>query len=71
VTDEGPGLTPDDMAKLFGKYSRLSNRPTGGEKSSGLGLYISKQLVEALSGRIGVRINTPRGATFWFSLPRR
>ena len=71
VSDEGPGFTPEDLAKVFSKYARLSNRPTGGEKSSGLGLYISKQLIEALSGRIGVRNNATCGATFWFSLPRR
>lgn len=71
VSDEGPGFTPEDLAKVFSKYARLGNRPTGGEKSSGLGLYISKQLIEALSGRIGVRNNATCGATFWFSLPRR
>jgi signal transduction histidine kinase len=69
VEDEGPGLTPEDLEKVFRKYSRLSNKPTGGEKSSGLGLYLSRQLVEAHGGAIGVRNNSSKGATFWFSIP--
>jgi two-component system, sensor histidine kinase and response regulator len=69
VGDTGPGLTDDDLAKVFGKYARLSNKPTGGEKSSGLGLAICKQLIELLGGSIGVYNNPDRGATFWFSLP--
>jgi two-component system, sensor histidine kinase and response regulator len=69
VVDSGPGLSEDDMNKAFVKYARLSNKPTGGEKSSGLGLAICKQMVELHGGRIGVRNNPARGATFWFSLP--
>lgn len=69
VSDAGPGLTKADMRKVFGKYSRLKNMPTGGEKSSGLGLAICKQLVEAHGGEIGVSNNPDCGTTFWFSLP--
>ena len=69
VTDRGPGLTKDDLAKTFVKYARLSNKPTGGEKSSGLGLAICKQLVEAHGGEIGVHSTPGQGATFWFRLP--
>jgi signal transduction histidine kinase len=69
VSDAGPGLKEDDLAKAFGKYARLSNRPTGGEKSSGLGLAICKQMIEMHGGQVGVRNNPGGGATFWFSLP--
>jgi two-component system, sensor histidine kinase and response regulator len=69
VCDTGPGLTDADLAIVFSKYSRLSNKPTGGEKSSGLGLAICKQMIEMQGGTIGVRNNPDRGATFWFSIP--
>ncbi len=69
VRDEGPGLTEKDLEKTFQKYARLSNKPTGGEKSSGLGLYICKQIVELHDGAIGATNNDDKGATFWFSLP--
>jgi signal transduction histidine kinase len=43
VQDEGEGISPDEMKKLFGKFVRLSARPTGGEHSTGLGLSIVKK----------------------------
>lgn len=69
VQDSGPGLKEEDIAKAFTKYARLSNKPTGGEKSSGLGLAISKQMVELHGGQIGIKNNPDKGATFWFKLP--
>lgn len=69
VSDPGPGLREEDMEKVFVKYARLSARPTGGEKSSGLGLAIAKQMIDLHQGQIGVHNNPDQGATFWFSLP--
>lgn len=69
VCDSGPGLTRQDLSQVFSKYGRLSNQPTGGEKSSGLGLAIARQMVELHGGEIGVRNNSGKGATFWFTLP--
>ncbi|MBP7867282.1 MAG: hypothetical protein KA419_15195 [Acidobacteria bacterium] len=69
VRDEGPGLTEDDRRKVFGKFQKLSARPTGGESSSGLGLSIVKGLVELHGGRIGVESEEGRGALFWVALP--
>jgi len=69
VGDNGPGLRDEDMLKVFVKYARLSNKPTGGEKSSGLGLAICKELIELHGGEIGVHNNGEGGATFWFRLP--
>ncbi|OPZ14827.1 MAG: Sensor histidine kinase TmoS [candidate division BRC1 bacterium ADurb.BinA364] len=69
VADTGPGLKDSDFKNAFVKFARLSNKPTGNEKSYGLGLAICKQLIEHHGGQIGVRNNVHGGATFWFRLP--
>ena len=61
VSDSGPGLTEEDLNKVFHKYARLSNKPTGGEKSSGLGLAICKQMIDLHGGEIGVFNNSDKG----------
>ena len=69
VRDEGPGLTEEDKTRVFGKLNRLSAKPTGGEHSSGLGLYIVKKLVGEHNGSVGVDSEHGKGATFWIKLP--
>jgi signal transduction histidine kinase/uncharacterized protein HemY len=69
VQDEGPGLSDEDKAKLFGKFARLSARPTGGEHSTGLGLSIVKKMVEAMNGRVWCESELGKGATFIVELP--
>ncbi|MGI8908021.1 MAG: hybrid sensor histidine kinase/response regulator [Candidatus Sumerlaeaceae bacterium] len=69
VADRGPGLSNDDLQRVFNKYGKLSRTPTGGEKSSGLGLAICKKMIDLHGGEIGVRNNPEGGATFWFSVP--
>jgi signal transduction histidine kinase len=69
VKDEGPGLTPHDRQNLFKDFVRLSAQPTGGEKSVGLGLAITRRVVEAHGGKIGVDSEPGQGANFWFMLP--
>jgi signal transduction histidine kinase len=71
VQDEGPGLTDDDKTRLFEKFTRLSAQPTGGEKSTGLGLSIARKLVEAMNGRIWCESEFGRGAIFTVELPAR
>jgi signal transduction histidine kinase len=69
VKDQGPGLKDEDKPKIFKEYARLSARPTGGEKSTGLGLAITYRIIEAHGGEIGVEPSENSGSIFWFALP--
>jgi len=64
VRDEGPGLTEEDMKLVFQKYQQLSARPSSGEDSSGLGLYLTKQYVEAMNGTVWCESKPGQGASF-------
>jgi two-component system, sensor histidine kinase and response regulator len=68
VQDQGPGLSQEDQDRLFGEFQKLSSKPTAGEKSTGLGLAITKKIVDAHHGRISVESNEGEGATFTVSL---
>ena len=68
IADTGPGLTQEDLTQVFNKNVKLSNKPTGGEISTGTGLVICKQVIELHGGQIGVENNPERGCTFWFQL---
>ncbi len=71
VQDYGPGIPPDNIALLFGKFFRLARHQTSSIRGTGLGLYICKQLVEAMDGRIWVESSgiPGEGSRFCFSLP--
>jgi len=69
VEDNGPGFLPDDMEKVFGRYQRLSARPTGGESSTGLGLSIAKQFIELHQGTIELESELGKGSKFIVRLP--
>ncbi|HSO26686.1 MAG TPA: HAMP domain-containing sensor histidine kinase, partial [Anaerolineales bacterium] len=69
VVDHGPGIAPGERARLFQPFARLSALPTGGEKSTGLGLAITHTYVQAHGGQIGVESEPGRGSTFWFTVP--
>lgn len=69
IEDHGAGITDGDRQKLFGKFARLSARPTGGESSTGLGLSIVKRLVDAQNGSVGCDSVPGQGATFWVEFP--
>ncbi|MBX0327782.1 tetratricopeptide repeat-containing sensor histidine kinase [Oscillochloris sp. ZM17-4] len=70
VRDEGPGLTADDLPRLFGRFERLSATPTGGEPSTGLGLAIVRQLVELQGGHVWAEsAGADQGSTFTVALP--
>ena len=64
IIDEGPGLTVEDHTRVFGKFQRLSARPTGGEQSTGLGLSIVKRYVEAMNGKVWCESEHGKGANF-------
>jgi signal transduction histidine kinase len=70
IKDEGPGLSDSDKKKLFGKYQKLSAKPTGNETSTGLGLSIVKKFVEAMNGRIWCESEAGQGASFFVSFPQ-
>ncbi|MDH5324040.1 MAG: response regulator [Gammaproteobacteria bacterium] len=70
ICDQGPGFSQQDLKKLFTPNAVLSNKPTGNETSSGVGLGLSKHLIEEQNGHIGAFNNPDQGATFWISLPR-
>lgn len=69
VTDEGPGISPDEMPLLFEPFQKLSSSPTAGEHSTGLGLHIVKRDVESLNGHIWCESTPGCGATFNVELP--
>ena len=70
VQDEGPGLSEEDQKKLFGKFARLSAKPTGGEHATGLGLSIVKKMVEAMDGQVWCESEPGRGAAFMVQFPK-
>lgn len=69
VIDQGVGLTEDDLKKVFKKGVRLSAKPTAGEHSTGLGLWIVKRIVEAHNGKVWVKSKVGVGSTFAFEIP--
>ncbi len=71
VSDSGPGLSPEDESRLFGRFQRLSAKPTGGESSTGLGLSIVKRIADLHGGAILVDKGPLGGARFVLSLPNR
>lgn len=68
--DQGPGIAEDELPKLFKKFQRLSNRPTQNESSTGLGLFIVKELVELHGGEIRVSSRLGEGSVFTVVLPK-
>lgn len=69
VSDQGPGIPTEELPRLFGKFQRLSARPTSGESSSGLGLSIVKELITLMKGTITVETEVGKGTTFITELP--
>jgi signal transduction histidine kinase/CheY-like chemotaxis protein len=70
IRDRGPGLSPEDTTRLFGRFQRLSAKPTAGESSTGLGLSIVKRIAELHSGRVTATSAGPGlGSTFSLYVP--
>jgi signal transduction histidine kinase/CHASE3 domain sensor protein len=67
VQDDGIGISNDDMEKLFQPFQRLPS--AGAVEGTGIGLVVSRDLIEIMGGKIGVQSTPGKGSTFWFELP--
>jgi signal transduction histidine kinase len=70
VADQGLGIPAAEQARIFDKFHRLDPGMTRGVGGTGLGLYISRELVTRMGGRIWVTSTVGRGSSFCFELPR-
>jgi PAS domain S-box-containing protein len=70
VRDEGLGIAPSEQARIFEKFYRLDAEMTRGVGGSGLGLYISREIVEQMGGTLSVHSTPGVGSTFTVTLPR-
>ncbi len=71
ITDDGVGISPEDLRRLFSAFVQVHDVAETSEPGSGLGLYICKQLVDMHGGTIGADSKGPgQGSSFWFRLPK-
>jgi signal transduction histidine kinase len=68
IKDHGIGLASEELGKLFGKFYRAQNEDTKNIEGTGLGLFITKEIIERMNGRIWVESEKGKGSTFSFSL---
>jgi len=69
IKDSGPGFTKEDIPLMFTRFQKLSANPTGGEISTGLGLYLARELVHYHRGKLNLVNETNQGACFLLSFP--
>jgi two-component system sensor histidine kinase VicK len=69
IKDEGMGIKPDDMDKLFDRYHRIETKHTAHISGFGIGLYLSSEIVKRHDGRIWAESESGKGSTFYFELP--
>lgn len=69
VIDTGPGIAEDHLDFVFERFRRVQDRMSRKVSGSGLGLYITRMLVEGMEGEVGVRSQLGSGSTFWFRVP--
>src|ERR1700682_5747744 len=70
IADEGAGLSPEDLGRLFGRFQRLSAKQPAGESSPGLGLSIVKRIIDMHGGQVTADSAGPgQGSTFTMTLP--
>lgn len=70
VRDTGPGISADDIPHLFQKFYRVDNSATRTIGGTGLGLFISKKIIELYNGRLWAESESGKGSTFYINLPR-
>jgi PAS domain S-box-containing protein len=71
VSDQGPGIPPDQLERIFQRFHRVNNALTNNTQGTGLGLYLAYAVITAHGGNIWAANNSNGGATFTFVLPRR
>jgi two-component system phosphate regulon sensor histidine kinase PhoR len=69
VSDQGMGVPPDKLSRIFDKFERVDNRDTREVGGTGIGLFLVKHLVERHSGRIWAESELGQGSTFIFEIP--
>jgi two-component system sensor histidine kinase VicK len=69
IKDEGIGLSPEDIDKVFDRYFRVENKHTNLISGFGIGLYLSAEIIHRHNGKIWVESESGKGSTFYFSLP--
>ncbi len=71
VSDTGPGIAAEDQQKIFEEFQQADTSTTRQQGGTGLGLTISKRIIEMHGGRLWVESRLGKGSTFWFTLPMR
>ena len=69
IKDTGIGIPPDELPKLFSKFHRVQDKKTEEVRGTGLGLWITKQIIETLGGKISVESIYGTGSRFSFTIP--
>ncbi|HEX6462474.1 MAG TPA: porin PorA family protein [Candidatus Saccharimonadales bacterium] len=71
VADTGMGIAPEDQKKLFGKFKQITSAQEGKPTGTGLGLYISREIIRKMGGELWIKTSVPeKGSSFAFTLPR-
>jgi signal transduction histidine kinase len=70
IKDQAEGFTEEDLKSLFRKFQKLSAKPTSGESTTGLGLYITRTMLSKIGGKIKCITQVGEGSTFIIDLPR-
>ncbi|HZR42031.1 MAG TPA: HAMP domain-containing sensor histidine kinase [Ktedonobacteraceae bacterium] len=71
VTDQGPGLSPEEQERIWERFYQVEGHAAqnSGGAGLGLGLHISRSIIERHQGEVGIQSNLGKGSTFWFTLP--
>ncbi len=69
VVDSGIGINENDLDRIFNRFYRIADFRTQKVGGTGLGLYICRNFITALGGKIGAESKKGKGSTFWFSIP--